>query len=78
MHRTTIMLPEELRFRAHRRAREEGISMGELVRRALEETLSVAPPTGEGRDPLLDDTEVFQGETPEDLAKNHDAYLYDA
>ena len=35
MHRTTIMLPTELRRRADREAKALGISLSELIRRRL-------------------------------------------
>ena len=76
MHRTTIMLPPELRHRAQRRAQEEGISLGELVRKSLEGALE-EPKMGRDDDPLLCDDAVFRDEAPADLAAEHDRYLYD-
>jgi len=76
MKRTTIMLPEELKAKATRRARKKGISLGNLIRQSLEGELK--KPTGTlSEDPLFNDTVVFMGDTPSDLSKNHDRYLYD-
>lgn len=40
MERTTIMLPAELRAKAKTYARARGLTFGELVRRALAETIA--------------------------------------
>lgn len=76
--RTTVVLPAPLKQRAVRRAREQGISFGEFVRRAIEETLT-APPRGNGRkktgDPFWDNLAVYAG-GPSDAAVRHDHYLY--
>ena len=74
MKRTTIMLPAALRARAIERARRLGISMGELIRRSMEAML-VGSEEG-GDDPLVADGAVFDGPVPDDLARNHDRYLY--
>ena len=75
MRRTTIMLPLDLKARAARAAQEQGISFGEFVRRSLTAAI-------EGRrnrlvcgDPLYSDGVVHEGDTPTDLASNHDGYL---
>lgn len=74
MKRTTVMLPPDLKHRAEYLAREEGISLAELVREALEARLA----QGLQRDPFFSDHNVFGGtDIPEDLAENHDKYLYD-
>jgi len=75
MTRTTIMLPTELKTRAARRAKEMGVSLGELIRESLEVSLSNSRSHG-AQDPLLGDTAVFEGRVPSDLAANHDDYLY--
>jgi hypothetical protein len=74
MKRTTVMLPAGLRARAIERARWLGISMGELIRRSMEAML--ADSEGAGADPLVADEAVFDGPLPDDLAENHDRYLY--
>lgn len=75
MKRTTIMLSEDLRRRAILRARQRGVSLGELIRDSLDAAL---PPTSYdmAKDPLFEDV-VFDGPTPPDLSRRHDAYLYD-
>ncbi len=76
MHRTTIMLPPELKTRANRRAREMGLSFGEFVRRCLAAQLSGVGGEQRAEDLLFADQEVFTGEAPTDLAEHHDRYLY--
>jgi len=75
LKRTTIMLPAELRTRAFVRAKERGVSFGELVRESL---ASALPATGHarGEDPLFSDAAVFTGRAPTDLAAAHDRHLY--
>lgn len=76
MHRTTVMLPIDLKRRAQILARRMGISLGELIREALEATLR--GDTGEVRDdPLFGDDAVYTGRAPSDLTDRHDRYLYD-
>jgi len=77
MHRTTLMIPSELKARAQLRAQELGVSFGELVRQALETELSSSTGRRRGADPLFADDAVFAGEAPTDLAEAHDRYLYD-
>ncbi len=73
MKRTTIMLPETLRRRAAFRARQRGISLGELIRDSLDAAL---PGASYGHDPLFEDV-VFDGPAPRDLSAKHDKYLYE-
>ena len=77
-NRTTIVLPGPLKQRAVARAREQGISFGEFVRRAVEKMLA-APPRGTGRkktgDPFWDNLEFYEG-GPADLSTRHDKRLY--
>jgi hypothetical protein len=76
--RTTVVLPGPLKQRAAARAREQGISFGEFVRRAVENMLT-APPRGTGRkktgDPFWDNLKSYDGGLA-DLAARHDDYLY--
>lgn len=76
--RTTVVLPHLLKQRAVARAREQGISFGEFVRRAVESMLS-APPRGTGKkktgDRFWDNLEIYDG-GPSDAAARHDRYLY--
>ena len=75
MHRTTIMLPADLKAKAQRRAKQMGISLGDLIRQALKEAVK-KPGNGKAVDPLFADTAVYEGPGPTDLAINHDEYLY--
>ena len=76
MKRTTIMLPEDLKIKAARYCEHKGISLGSLLREALERELEEADRESQVEDALFADQEVFQGEVPEDTSLNHDSYLY--
>jgi hypothetical protein len=75
--RTTIRLPARLKEIAVARARHQGLSFGEFVRRALERAAS-EPASGRKRkrDPLWEDHAVYDGPVPPDLSERHDDYLY--
>jgi hypothetical protein len=73
MHRTTVMLPPELKRRAERKSRELGVSFGEFVRRSLRDEL--VSEEGSGKDSLFEDTGVYRGEAPPDAAVRHDEHL---
>ena len=75
MKRTTIMLPEALRRRALSRAKQKGVSLGELIRDSLDAALPPVTYDAE-RDPLFEDV-IFDGPAPADGSSNHDKYLYD-
>ena len=72
MHRTTIMLPVELRRSADREAKELGISLSELIRRCLAES---GAEIEKGR-PRFFTRQPWKGAGTDDIAANHDAYLY--
>lgn len=75
MHRTTIMLPLDLKRRTQELARKMGVSLSELIRESLEATLSGK--RGErSEDPLYVDDAVFSGAVPSDLSHRHDRHLY--
>jgi predicted DNA-binding protein len=76
MKRTTIMLPEDLKNRAAQYCEQKGISLGTLLRQALEHTLHEENNAQQGQDALFADQEVYQGEVPVDISQNHDTYLY--
>lgn len=72
MHRTTILLPNELRRRADREAKALGISLSELIRRRLAadgDAVKTDRPRFFARQP-------WTGQGPSDTAANHDIYLY--
>lgn len=70
MHRTTILLPSELRRRADHEAKALGITLSELIRRRLAE--GVTEPVR----PKFFARQPWSGPGPDDTAANHDAYLY--
>ena len=75
MKKTTIILPNDLKMRAVKKARKQGISLGEFIRQALK--LALQPSKSQYQtDPFFHDERLFTGETPSDLSKNHDTYLY--
>jgi hypothetical protein len=69
------MLPEDLHRRAIFRAKQRGVSLGELIRDSLDASLPNVS-YDVGRDPLFEDV-VFDGPAPRDLSTRHDKYLYD-
>ncbi len=76
MDRTTITLPFDLKRAAVERARELDVSLAELIRQCLERELESgrrAPSV----DPLFAFDAVWDGDTPPDLSRRHDHYLYD-
>ena len=73
MTRTTIMLSPKLKARVLRMARQEGISMGELIRDSLERRLAEGI-TGDA-DSFLTDSFAAPGTGSTDVSENHDAYL---
>jgi len=76
MKRTTIMLPEDLKMRALKRADIVGLSLGGFIRESLEKSLQTSDVDQADDDPLFADNATFQGKTPADLALKHDDYLY--
>ena len=75
MKRTTVMIPEDLKNRASKRAISTGISLGGFIRESLERALR-ADIAEMHDDPFLTDNTVYEGNTEVDLAQNHDKYLY--
>jgi hypothetical protein len=80
MAKTTILLPVELRERARRFARQRRLSLGALLREALEDKIRDHPESWEN-DPLFEPVPLRGGskaKAPLDLAENHDLYLCEA
>jgi hypothetical protein len=77
MKRTTVMLPADLRRRAFRKAKSQGVSFGVVVRESLDSALPALDWTG-GDDPLFTDAAVWRGRVPRALARDHDRFLYDS
>jgi hypothetical protein len=76
MDRTTIMLPSELKTRASNQAKKMRISLGQYIREALKKSLKMEYRPEADDDSLFLDNAVFTGTTPEDLASDHDRYLW--
>lgn len=77
MHRTTVLIPEDLKVAAQRYARRHGKSLGDLIRESLRQRLQQESAASRAEDPLFADRAVYEGEAPSDLAARHDDYLYD-
>ena len=75
MKRTTVMIPEDLKIRAAIRANSVSISLGGFIRESLERALN-SKTADLLDDPFLSDNAIYAGNTPVDLAQNHDKYLY--
>lgn len=75
MKRTTIMIPEDLKIRAARRANAVGISLGGFIRESLEKALKSDSKVAHD-DSYMSDDSVYEDDIPADLAQNHDKYLY--
>ena len=76
MHRTTLMLPPDLKIEAQRQAREQGISLGEFIRRAIKSQLGGSKQAERAADSMFADRAVWTGDAPSDLSAKHDRYLY--
>ncbi len=76
MHRTTILLPPELQADAEAVARNQGISLGELIRRQLQTVTKKKVRRKRSDDPIFKNFKPWKGPGPTDMAINHDEYLY--
>ena len=76
MDRTTIMLPPELKTRASNQAKKMRISLGQYIREALKKSLEMENRREAEDDSLFLDKATFTGTVPQDLAADHDRYLY--
>jgi hypothetical protein len=76
LKRTTIMLPDELRIRALKRARHSGKSLGALIRELLVTALG-HPARTTRKDSFFSDKVSWGGRSARDGATRHDKYLYD-
>ena len=84
MHRTTILLPEDLKVSAEAHARQQGISLGELIRRQLGRATKSKKTRKRRDDPVF---RYYAGKSSHprpvkdratDVALNHDKYLAEA
>jgi predicted transcriptional regulator len=76
MDRTTIMLPPELKTRVSNQAKKMKITLGQYIREALKKSLEMENRCEAEDDSLFPDNAVFDSPIPEDLASDHDTYLY--
>jgi len=76
MRRTTVMIPEDLKIRAARRANSAGLSLGGFIRESIERALK-SDAAGTLDDPFLTDNAIYEGDTEVNLAQNHNIYLYE-
>jgi hypothetical protein len=79
VHRTTIVLPARVKEQAMARARDQKISFGEFVRRAVEKQLVVKSNDKSKNkigDPYLDNLVVFEDDGPPDVSVRVDEFLY--
>ena len=77
MHRTTVMLPESLKAKASRKALKDKISLGELIRNALErECANDRGSKDIAQNAFFTDQHFYKGKIPTNVAKDHDDYLY--
>lgn len=72
MKRTTISLPEQLKYHAEQHAKEKGMSLAEFIIESLHKNLK----SEIKRDSLFADEHYFDGHSEHDVAENHDDYLY--
>lgn len=72
MHRTTILLPSDLRRMADQEAKALGISLSELIRRRLSAGQLIEPNIR----PRFFSRPPWQGAGASDTAANHDHFLY--
>ena len=75
MHRTTIMLPINLKNEALALANQMHLSLGELIRQSLEEKLNKKR-GARPYDPFFDKPPCFKGKAPKNASLQHDDYLY--
>ncbi len=76
MQRTTIMLPLELKNRAAKHCEQKGMSLGRVIREALEKEINRQEMKDHSIDCFFEDKAVYQGDAPDDLSARHDEYLY--
>ena len=78
MTERTITLPDELTARAESAAAAEGRTLSQMIAALLESAVPAAGPPAvrSGRDPLFEPGPVIDDDGPDDMALNHDFYLY--
>lgn len=76
MYRTTVLLPEELKKKVEYRARLSDVSLGEFVRKSLEQALSNKGLNSLRNDPFIMDKNIYSKDIGSDVSKRHDDYIY--
>lgn len=76
MHRTTILLPPELRREAENAARARGMTLSELIRQKLAATVAPKGGNRRQRDPLFRPGRLIETIGPTNVSARHDDYLY--
>jgi len=66
----TVQIPDALHEKLAQSAQHQGLSIDAFVQLCLSSAVDMK------RDSLFSDTAIFSGDTPNDLAENHDDYLY--
>lgn len=73
-HRTQIILPVEVHRRVTKLARRKGLSMAEVIRRAVEQYLDAD--AGAQKDPFAMLSDLAGSGGAHDVSDRHDEYLY--
>jgi hypothetical protein len=78
MHRTQVYLEQDLVAALQRLARQQGSSMGELIRRGARQLVEAAEQhqPWAASDPVWDLVGMVKGGPPDDGSLNADRYLY--
>jgi len=66
----TVQISKDLREKLAQTAQHQGMSIDAFVQLCLSSVVE------KKRDSMFSDTAIFSGDTPDDLAENHDDYLY--
>jgi hypothetical protein len=78
MHRTTILLPEDLKLASERFAKSRKISLGALIRQQLQNLVASAHANSTTQDAVFAKFVPYVGKAPANLALDHDEELYGA
>ena len=76
MHRTTLLLSEELRREAQNLARRQGITLSELIRRKLATSVATKSKNALAGDPLFRPARLMISHEESDVSARHDDYIY--
>lgn len=76
MHKTTLLLPEDLKREASRIARKRKMNLSELIRAELSRVVQEEMGSGMEQDSLFGSAVTGVKGLPSDLSVKHDRYLY--